>query len=133
MEYTLDELIIWLRANAAADISECALEDCQETVTAWLKDAARHNAIASALERLKALDDAEVSATEVETRCNPDPRGVVVTDDMKRERTGGRPSIYDRMAEIDRLAGRMTGRVLDGPEVDRGSHSPRRWGRWSKW
>ena len=60
MEYTLDELIIWLRANAAADIRECALEDRQEIVTAWMKDAARHNAIADALERLKA---AEASST----------------------------------------------------------------------
>ena len=56
MEYTLDELIGWLRANAAADIRECAYEGCQETVAAWLKDAARHNAIATALERLKAIE-----------------------------------------------------------------------------
>ena len=56
MEYTLDELIKWLRTNADADIRECAFEGCQDTIDAFSRDAARHNAIADALERLKIIE-----------------------------------------------------------------------------
>lgn len=56
-EFTLDEMINYMRFNAKADISECANEDSEEICKKWFESASRYNAIATALERLKVLEN----------------------------------------------------------------------------
>jgi len=55
-EFTLDDMIHYMRFNAKADIAECANEDSEERCKKWFESAARYNAIATALERLKVLE-----------------------------------------------------------------------------